>query len=81
VKPAQSTSHLYTPGGAGSVPDGYRLLNSLSSQIKTERRGRVVNTPASIREVHGPNLGPEVGNPEIFRSFPQSLQVNARIVP
>jgi hypothetical protein len=37
--------------------------------ILTERRGRVVNTPASYSLVPGSSLGPETGYPEFFVVF------------
>jgi hypothetical protein len=37
---------------------------SLSTDVITERRGRLVNTPASYSEVPGSNLGPETSYPD-----------------
>jgi hypothetical protein len=46
----------------------------------TERRGQVVNTPASYSG--GPGLkSPDSDYPEGFRDFPQSLPTKADIVP
>jgi hypothetical protein len=47
----------------------------------TEISSRVVNTPASYSEALGSNLGLDTGYPDMFRDFPQTLQVNAGIVP
>jgi hypothetical protein len=39
--------------------------NFCSEIIQSERRGRVVKTPASYSEFPGSNLGPETGCPDL----------------
>jgi hypothetical protein len=59
-----------------------RLRKYIYIQNFIERRGRVVNTPASHREVSGSNIGPVTVYPDWgSRRFRQSLQAYAEIVP
>jgi hypothetical protein len=60
--------------------------NPMPSRIRraiyTERRGRVVNTPASYWGGHEFKYRPEDQlSWQVFRGFPQALQINAGIVP
>jgi hypothetical protein len=56
---------------------------SLKLNIVTERRGLVVNIPASYSGGHGFKSRPRPSAILIegFRGFPQSLQTNAGIIP
>jgi hypothetical protein len=65
------------------LPSGFPFIYNVSCTIlSTERRGRVFNNPASYSE--GPEFKSWPRLPailiEVFRDFPQSLQVNAGIV-
>jgi hypothetical protein len=55
----------------------------LPTVLQTERRGRVVSTPASYSGDPGFKYRPRrpATLTEVFRCFPQSLQANVGIVP
>jgi hypothetical protein len=60
------------------VPSGFKAG---LARVRTERTGVAVVLESHILEVLSLNLGRDIGYPELFRCFPQSLHTNAGIVP
>jgi hypothetical protein len=76
----RSNIHQYITDGGINIDRSYFVSKHLSLSYKrTERRGRVVNTPASYLE--GPGFKSLPRRPatliEVFRGFSLSFQVNA----
>jgi hypothetical protein len=51
--------------------DPHNVAHIIYRRPQIERRGRVVNTPASYSGGPGSNIGLETDYPETFRGFPQ----------